>query len=214
MAKSDINQVERPPVVLWTLMDNFRLYSLDIDPVARSILQMLVPLTKKCCSFRNAPVCTSFQPQNANAPMLRLWQSHRSILNSFQLAHSICIVDTCPNTFRCVRLTPDVCAQVQLAKDPVDARPPLEDKGFADLLSNIRGMVHSDEEAYSHYLAKEKIVCLHMKRVLTEIGDSKDSCGSRVLKVHRSSLFLRVQLPCKRNVGGELPRGVVELWCA
>ena len=79
--------------------------------------------------------------------------------------------------------TDGACEQVQLAKDPEDTRLPLEDKGFAVLLSTIREMVNSDEEGYSHYLAKEKIVCLHMKGVLEEIGTSKDSGGSRVLKV-------------------------------
>ena len=86
---------------------------------------------------------------------------------------------------------------MQLANNPEDTCPALEDTGFANLLSDIRGLENSDEkgdkDSYKEYLAKEKIVCLHLKHVLEEIGDSKDSCGSRELKVHRSSSLLGVQ---------------------
>ena len=86
---------------------------------------------------------------------------------------------------------------MQPANNPVDTGPALEDTGFANLLSKIRGMERSDaegdKECYTEYLAKEKIVCLHVKHVLEEIRDSKDSCGSRELKVHHSSALLRVQ---------------------
>jgi hypothetical protein len=107
-----------------------------------------------------------------------------------QIPLSIFSVEISPTTLRCCvahNTDSDVCSQVQLAKDPEDSQEPLEDKGFADLLSSIRDMVASDEEGYKHYLAKEKTVCLHVKGMLEEIGNAKDARVLKVCKCHSTT---------------------------